>query len=107
MAIWTIQNLECLTSYNDTENVVISIQWKAQSSRVIESVNRSVTRIGKTDIIIGEGPLIPFDELTQQIVLDWLYNKIGDDKLGIELDMQLELDNLENPQKTTLAPPWE
>jgi hypothetical protein len=107
MTIWTIQNLECITSYNDTENVVISIQWKAQSSRVIKSVNRSVSRTGKTDIVISEGPFIPFDELTQQTVIYWLHDKMGDDKLGIELDMQLELDNLENPQKTTLAPPWE
>jgi len=107
MVIWTIEKLECLTDYNNTPNVVESIFWNVEASRVVESNTISTSLKGKTRITISEGPFIPFDELTEQTVINWLYNKLGDVKLTIETGLELKLDDIQAPQKSTLTPPWE
>jgi hypothetical protein len=106
MANWTIRKLECFTNYNNTENVVQSLLWNIQSSRVIGANTISRSLNAKTDIAVGEGPYIPFNELTEQTVLDWLFDNLGDVKQDIEAGLELELDDIETPQKSTLTPPW-
>lgn len=107
MITWYVQKLECFTNYNDTSNVVYSISWRVQASRTVTEKQYNTFRYGKTDIILSDGPYIQFDDLTQELTLSWLYNRLGNDKQAIELDLEKELDELANPVKVTLTPPWE
>jgi len=50
--------------------------------------------------------LIPFDQLTEEIVVGWVKEKFGDDKVAeIEAALQAQLDEKHAPTKAT-GVPW-
>lgn len=106
MITWTIQNLECLTNLNDTQNIVYSIFWQAYATRVADGKTYTSSQNGKTDIIVSSGPFIPYEELTEQILLEWLFNRLSDDKINVENALEKEIDEIINPIKVILTPPW-
>ena len=113
MANWSIQKLGCFPNYNNTENVVHTLLWNVSASRVVGENTFTTSQSSTVDVAISDGPYIPFSELTEQNVLDWLFDALGNSKLTIEASLELELDRLQTPQESiptpplsTLTPPW-
>lgn len=102
MIIWKITNLECYINHSDSENVVFAIGWSASKY----SLNKTVFRSGKTEIEINGTNFIPFNNLTEALVLDWLFEKIELEKSEIENSITNELNELLNPKTISLIPPW-
>lgn len=103
MITWKIKKLDCYNDYNNIQNVVYSLHWS-----VTKSINDlSANRIGKTDIVINSTDFIPFENLTEQMVLGWLFEHMGNYKQAIEEDMTTQLNESISPTKVSLTPPWE
>jgi len=50
---------------------------------------------------------IPYDQLTEEIVIGWVHDALGPEKISeIEADLASQIDALENP-KTEDGLPWE
>jgi len=103
MITWKIKRLDCYNQYNNVQNVIYSIYWIVTKSDDKLSVNRS----GQTDIVINGTNFIPFEDLSEQIVIDWLFEQMGDDKQKIEEAITLQLNEIISPTKVSLTPPWE
>jgi hypothetical protein len=103
MITWKIKKLDCYNDYNNIQNVVYSIHW-----RVTKSIdNLSINRTDKTDIVINITDFIPFENLTEEVVLGWLFEQMGNNKQTIEEAITATLNESISPTKVSLNPPWE
>ena len=67
MATWKVQHLKAFSELKGKENVVYSVYWQ------LGSVNKL------TELDNPSGDFIPFEKLTEDIVLSWVWNKIPKD----------------------------
>lgn len=66
----------------DTTGLVVEVTYifNAQEDNVLDRKVGSMTFSGST----SDPNFVPFDELTEEIVLGWVYNKLGAEKTTIE-----------------------
>lgn len=101
---WFIDNITVLTDYNNTQDVVKTVYWRFNGMNE-DGFYHTIS--GSTDIPALNQPFIPFTDLTQEIVEDWLQIAIGQStidefKLSIEQQIQEQM----FPKKRTVPPPW-
>jgi hypothetical protein len=81
MANWSIENME---RQQDT-GLVTKVKWTVTFVKDMEFSNTNgVVELGKTDLFV------PFEELTQTQVLNWVFEKI--DKAEIESKLEILVD---------------
>ena len=81
MANWSIENME---RQQDT-GLVTKVKWTVTFVKDMEFSNTNgVVELGKTDLFV------PFKELTQTQVLNWVFEKI--DKAEIESKLEILVD---------------
>ena len=91
---WTIAQLERLAS----DGFVVTAHWRCDA--VDGEFSAGV--YGSTGW--GEGsPAIPYDNLTEEQVLEWVWESV--DKEETEVNVSKQLDALKNPEKQS-GVPW-
>jgi len=78
MINWTIKGLQ----RNISDNVVTDIRYMCEvtiDGDIRRRKGRAIINGSSTDI-----GFIPFEELTEEIVLEWLYTNLGDEKIKVE-----------------------
>ena len=94
MIKWNIEDLD----RKSNNGYVTTIHWSA----ILQEEDKIVFNYGAVSFEDGE-PIIPFENLTKEIVLNWLFEKINKQKIETELTEKLRL--LKNPiNKSGL--PW-
>ena len=94
MIKWNIENLE----RKSNNGYVTTIHWRA----ILQEDDKVVFNYGAVSFSEGE-PIIPYENLTKEIVLNWLFEKINKQKTETELTEKLQI--LKNPiSKSGL--PW-
>ena len=94
MIKWNIDNLDRKSS----NGYVTTIHWRA----ILQEDDKGVSNYGAFSFKDGE-PIIPYENLTKEIVLNWLFEKINKQKIETELTEKLQI--LKNPiSKSGL--PW-
>lgn len=123
MIQWSIINME---SYKDT-GIVLSANWVCSSSQDDITVTRSGkslfnldnhnavdqsndsnslnTPVVSEEIVIDK-EFIPYDLLTEEIVLNWVWVDGGVDKTLVEESINKELNDLINPAVVKNPLPW-
>ena len=102
---WKIKTLERL---NDGSGIVCHVRFNIQSNYqdiTIQSIYRDIDL--ETENISN---FIEYDNLTEEIVVSWIKNKIGSYCTELELENEkiIELNiNPPAPLKITELPPWE
>lgn len=101
---WKIEALDCQAAVGDLQNVVSTIHWRANAQDSETAIAATIySTAGVT--LDSEAEFVDFTSLTEQQVLDWLWNS-GVDKEQIEQSLQTQLDALITPAIVTPPLPW-
>ena len=96
---WNIANLERCTA----DGLVLTVHYTVNA----EDGTYSAGAYGSLGLEAPEpGSMIPFDNLTEKIVVGWVNDKLGDEKVAeIEAALQSQLDEKHAPTKAA-GLPW-
>lgn len=86
--IWNIENLTVYLNYNNQNDVVYKINYFVNKSDENGNSN-TLFKIANFDLT-NLDDFIPFEDLTNEIVLNWIKDDLG--QSGID-DLETELDN--------------
>ena len=101
---WKIDALDCRAAVGELQNVVSTIHWRANAQDDATGITASIySTAGVT--FDPEAAFVDFTSLTEQQVLDWLWNS-GVDKDQTEQNLQSQLDALITPAIVTPSLPW-
>ena len=99
--LWLIERLLVKPTEGSLTDVVITADWRCNGSQ--ESF--SGTCYGSTSFAPPSGSFTPYNELTEQQVLDWCYAN-GVDQAAIEANVSLQIQNQIDPPVVSLPLPW-
>jgi hypothetical protein len=99
--IWLIERLLVKPTEGSLTDVVITADWRCNGTQD----NYSGTCYGSCSFAPPSGSFTPYDELTQDQVLQWCYEN-GVDKTAIEANVTAQIENQINPPVVTLPLPW-
>ena len=99
--LWLIERLLVKPAEGSLTDVVITADWRCNGSQD----NYSGTCYGSCSFAPPTGSFTPYEDLTQQQVLDWCYEN-GVDKNAIEANVSLQIQNQINPPVVVLPLPW-
>jgi len=98
---WIIERLLVKPTEGTHTDVVITADWRCNGSQD----NYSGTCYGSCSFAPPTGSFTPYDDLTEQQVLDWCYAN-GVDQSAIEANVSLQINNQINPPVVSLPLPW-
>jgi hypothetical protein len=95
---WSITDLD-VSTINDKQNVITGIYWKLSSTDGIKSFE-----VSKMQPItyIEDDEFIEYDNLTQEMVLEWLKNSMADRYTMFQEQAEININRIE----TKLSLPW-
>ena len=99
--LWLIERLLVKPIEGSNPDVVITADWRCNGSQD----NYSGTCYGSCSFQPPTGSFTPYEDLTEQQVLDWCYEN-GVDKNAIEANVSLQIENQINPPVVALPLPW-
>lgn len=67
---WSVSKLRVIPQLNDKTNVVSVVEWLVQGTDNVNSITASAS--GIRSFVLGD-TFTPFDQLTEQQVLDWCF----------------------------------
>jgi hypothetical protein len=98
---WIIKQLLVKKTEGELTDVVISANWSCRAS----DGTYSAVLTGCTDFAPPSGSFTPYEDLTQDQVLNWCYAN-GVDQKAIEANVTAQIQNQINPPVVTLPLPW-
>jgi len=102
--IWSITNLNCYPEVEGETNVVFTSYWELSGTD-----GQYAGKIyGSTPLTYVAGtPFTPYDQLTEEQVINWTKNAIGPDGLAnYELVVEKQIQDQINPPTISLPLPW-
>jgi hypothetical protein len=98
---WSIISMETQKQLDGLTDVVISANWMCNDD------NNIVRNSGSVKFDPPQATFVPYDQLTQAQVIQWVFDYLGEDKvLSIEADLTAQLAYQENPPVVVLPNPW-
>jgi len=95
-----IQKLDYIPTYNTYEKVVNRVYWNYEATKG----NISTGIGGSTDLTPPESIFVPFDNLQEDIVINWISGSL--DINNLQSTLNNSIDNIENPKIVLSIPPW-
>ena len=99
--LWLIERLLVKPTEGSLTDVVITADWRCNGT----DETYSGTCDGSCSFAPPSGSFTPYEDLTQDQVLDWCYAN-GVDQAAIEANVTLQIENQINPPVVTLPLPW-
>ena len=99
--LWLIERLLCKPLEGSNPDVVITADWRCNGT----DETYSGTCYGSCSFQPPTGSFTPYEDLTQEQVLDWCYEN-GVDKTAIEANVSAQIENQINPPVVVLPLPW-
>ena len=99
--LWLIERLLVKPTEGTLTDVVITADWRCNGT----DETYSGTCYGSCSFAPPSGSFTPYEDLTQEQVLDWCYEN-GVDKTAIEANVSLQIQNQINPPVVALPLPW-
>ena len=99
--LWLIERLLTKPVEGSNTDVVITADWRCNGSQE----TYSGTCYGSCSFAPPSGSFTPYEDLTQDQVLQWCYEN-GVDKTAIEANVTLQIENQINPPVVVLPLPW-
>ena len=107
--LWLIERLLVKPTEGTNTDVVITADWRCNGTETTGSGDTeksySGTCYGSCSFAPPTGSFTPYEDLTQEQVLQWCYEN-GVDKTAIEANVTLQIENQINPPVVTLPLPW-
>jgi hypothetical protein len=98
---WIIERLLVKPTEGSLTDVVITADWRCNGT----DETYSGTCYGSCSFQPPTGEFTPYEDLTEQQVLNWCYEN-GVDQAAIEANVSLQIENQINPPVVTLPLPW-
>jgi hypothetical protein len=99
--LWIIERLLVKPIEGSNPDVVITADWRCNGT----DETYSGTCYGSCSFAPPTGEFTPYDELTQEQVLNWCYEN-GVDQAAIEANVTQQIENQIDPPVVTLPLPW-
>ena len=99
--LWLIERLLVKPTEGSLTDVVITADWRCNGT----DETYSGTCYGSCSFAPPTGSFTPYEDLTQDQVLQWCYEN-GVDKTAIEANVTAQIQNQINPPVMTLPLPW-
>ena len=99
--LWLIERLLVKPTEGSLTDVVITADWRCNGT----DETYSGTCYGSCSFAPPSGSFTPYEDLTQEQVLDWCYAN-GVDKTAIEANVTSQIENQINPPVVVLPLPW-
>jgi len=99
--LWLIERLLVKPLEGSNPDVVITADWRCNGT----DETYSGTCYGSCSFAPPSGSFTPYEDLTQEQVLQWCYEN-GVDKNAIEANVTAQIENQINPPVVTLPLPW-
>jgi uncharacterized protein (DUF433 family) len=112
-----ISQLDSIPSLDGMDKVISTIHWRAQKAYVTPQISEGTPQISEgtplftadTYGALGvdaphEASFTPYDEVTKEMVEEWLES--GLDCEAIEANLDAQIDNFLNPPLVAYALPW-
>ena len=99
--LWLIERLLVKPTEGSNTDVVITADWRCNGT----DETYSGTCYGSCSFAPPTGSFTPYEDLTQDQVLQWCYEN-GVDKNAIEANVTAQIENQINPPVVTLPLPW-
>jgi len=98
---WIIERLLVKPTEGSLTDVVITADWRCNGT----DETYSGTCYGSCSFAPPSGEFTPYEDLTQEQVLNWCYSN-GVDQAAIEANVSLQIENQIDPPVVTLPLPW-
>lgn len=99
--VWSVTKMYCKPQEDNYQDVVISAYWQCVGT----DGDFSVTALGSSDFELSTN-FVPYDQLTEEEVLDWCWASYGGNKDYIESIVQSDLDKIIMPNVISIPLPW-
>ena len=107
--LWLIERLLVKPTEGSLTDVVITADWRCNGTEITGSGDTeqtySGTCYGSCSFAPPSGSFTPYEDLTQDQVLQWCYEN-GVDKTAIEANVTAQIQNQINPPVVVLPLPW-
>lgn len=98
---WNCKTVDVHPQAEGETNVVYNVHWIVTGTEGDYTVNSIGTQTVTVD---PETPFIPFEDLTNEIIVGWTKDAIGDDKVkAIEDSIASQIAELKNPTSVTMT----
>ena len=107
--LWIIERLLVKPTEGSLTDVVITADWRCNGTETTgtgdDEKTYTGTCYGSCSFAPPTGSFTPYEDLTQQQVLDWCFAN-GVDKSAIEANVSLQIQNQINPPVIAPPLPW-
>lgn len=103
MTVWTIVSMAVKTQEAGLSDVVYIVNWLAEDSDGINEARNG----GDIELPAPEGAFTPYDQLTEQQVLGWVWTTMGDEaRFALEADLNAQIVYMQQPPVVSPPLPW-
>lgn len=100
---WNFDPLEAYPEKDEMTDVVFLVHWQLTGTRDEYDKTYSNTIIGTQTLPLPEGYFIPFEELTTEIVLQWITEEMGQERIdAMYQSIEQNIDEQINPKTIKL-----
>ena len=98
---WNCKTVDVHPQEEGETNVVYNVHWIVTGTKEDYSINNIGTQVVPLD---PETPFTPFDELTNEVVVGWTKDAMGEEQVkAIEDNIASQIAELENPTSVTMT----
>lgn len=113
-----VRSLECYTTYDQFTDVVVKVGWDCIGSAMgqigpssgsmisYSYPNTTQLTLNSESWVSGSG-FVPYDQLTNEIVLGWVWTEIGSQKDSIDAYVTNQVNQMVSPTIVNLPLPWQ
>lgn len=106
---WKINALDCYPDVDGETDVVFTAHWSLTAEDFFGGEPVTGYVYGSQGLVHNaKGPFIPYANLTEELVVDWVKKAMGDETvLAHETAVVQQIENQKNPPVVTPTLPWE
>ena len=105
MKNWIINQMNCVPKDGELTDFVVNVHWTRASDEIVNGKKYYASVYGSQSFSKDDVTnFIPYENLTYEIVCQWLDSSLKVEDLDANLDVQIE--NQVNPPIVTLPLPW-
>lgn len=102
---WSISSMDCYVQQDSLSDVVYCVHYQCTDTQTIDGKEYSGRVYSTCSLPAPEGSFTPYDQLTQQQVLDWIWAN-GVDKDATETAVNAQIQSAAHPTVVSPPLPW-
>lgn len=102
---WTVVQMTCKAQEDGKTDVVFEVQYQCRADETVNGTPYFSMLNSSVMVPFDGGQFTPYDQLTEQQVLGWVWAN-GVDQAKVEASLQQQIDNQVTPPVVTPPLPW-